>query len=76
MELHEKKTTLYKEQDSEKIKTYQEQIKAIPLENIAYIDKIDIVTHLFRGHCCVVKTKNTRQNQQKIHAKNSKTRYF
>ena len=50
MELHEKKTTLYKEQDSEKIKTYQEQIKGIPLENIAYIDETGIDTYLFREH--------------------------
>ena len=40
LELHEKKTTLYKEQDSEKIKIYQEQIKGIHPENIAMLQKV------------------------------------
>ena len=45
-----KKTTHYKEQDSEKIKTYQEQIKGIPPEKIAYIDETGIDTYLFREY--------------------------
>ena len=45
-----KKTTHYKEQGSEKIKTYQEQIKGIPPENTAYIDETGIDIYLFREH--------------------------
>ena len=50
MELHEKKTTLYNEQNSEKIKTYQDQIKGIHPENLAYIDETGIDTYLVREH--------------------------
>ena len=45
-----KKTTNYKEQDAEKVKSYEEQIKGIPVENIAYIDETGIDTYLFREH--------------------------
>ena len=45
-----KKTTNYKEQNSEKVKLYQEKIKGIPPENIAYIDETGIDTYLFREH--------------------------
>ena len=45
-----KKDNTHKEQDSEKIKTYQEQIKGIPLENIVYIDETGLDTYLFREH--------------------------
>ena len=50
MGLHEKKTTKYKEQISEKVRLYQEQIKGIHPENIAYIDETGIDTYLFREY--------------------------
>ena len=42
MELHEKKTLRYKEQDKEKVKEYHEKIKDIPKEKIAFIDETGI----------------------------------
>ena len=68
MELHEKKTTHYKEQDSEKIKTYQEQIKGIHPENIAYIDETGIDTYPFLEY-------GYAQKVQKIYDKISGRKY-
>ena len=48
MESHEKKTTLYKEQNSEKVEAYIAEIKDILPEKIAYVDEsgIDINTFI------------------------------
>ena len=43
-----KKTTRYREQDSAKVAAYQEQIKDIPPEKIAYVDECGIDTYLYR----------------------------
>jgi len=50
MELHEKKTIRYKEQEQEKVKEYQEKIKDIPKEKIAYIDESGIDSCLYREY--------------------------
>ena len=46
----QKKTTRYREQDSEKVAAYQEQIKAIPPEMIAYVDECGIDKYLYREY--------------------------
>ena len=46
MELHEKKTTLYKEQKPEKVESYLEEIKDILPEKIAYVDESGIDQYL------------------------------
>ena len=48
--LHEKKTTRYEEQDAEKVAAYQEEIKDIPPEKIAYVDECGIATDLYRAY--------------------------
>ena len=45
-----KKTTCYQEQDPEKAAAYQEQIKDIPTEKIAYVDECGIDTYLYREY--------------------------
>jgi len=47
--LHEKKTTRYQEQDPEKVAAYQEEIKDIPPEKIAYVDECGIDMYLYPG---------------------------
>ena len=46
----QKKTTRYREQDSEKVAAYQEQIKDIPPEKIAYVDECGIDKYLYREY--------------------------
>ena len=46
----QKKTTRYREQDPEKVAAYQEQIKDIPPEKIAYVDECGIDTYLYREY--------------------------
>lgn len=46
----QKKTTRYKEQDTQKVAEYLDKIKDIPKENIAYIDETGIDTYLMREH--------------------------
>ena len=46
----EKKTSRYKEQDQQKVAAYQEQIKDIPPEKIAYVDECGIDTYLYREY--------------------------
>ena len=50
MESHEKKTTFYKEQNSEKVEAYLEEIKDILPEKIAYVDESGIDTCLYREY--------------------------
>ena len=45
-----KKTTRYTEQDTEKVAAYQEEIKDIPPEKIAYVDECGIDTYLYREY--------------------------
>ena len=45
-----KKTTRYREQDAEKVAAYQEEIKDIPPEKIAYVDECGIDTYLYREY--------------------------
>ena len=45
-----KKTTGYQEQDQEKVAAYQEQIKDVPAEKIAYVDECGIDTYLYREY--------------------------
>ena len=40
----------YQEQDQEKVAAYQEQIKDIPTEKIAYVDECGIDTYLYREY--------------------------
>ena len=49
-ESREKKTTRYAEQDAEKVAAYQEEIKDIPPEKIAYVDECGIDTYLYREY--------------------------
>ena len=46
----QKKTTRYREQEPEKVAAYQEQIKDIPPEKIAYVDECGIDTYLYREY--------------------------
>ena len=46
----QKKTTRYREQDREKVAAYQEQVKDIPPEKIAYVDECGIDTYLYREY--------------------------
>lgn len=50
MESQEKKVLHYKEQDQEKMKQYQQKIKNIPKEKIAYIDESSINSCLYREY--------------------------
>ena len=45
-----KKTISYQEQDQQKVAVYQEQIKDIPPEKIAYVDECGIDTYLYREY--------------------------
>ena len=45
-----KKTARYKEQDAERAAVYQEKIKDIPPEKIAYVDECGIDTYLYREY--------------------------
>ena len=45
-----KKTTRYLEQDPEKVAAYQEKIKDIPSEKVAYVDECGIDTYLYREY--------------------------
>lgn len=45
-----KKTTRYQEQEEQRVATYQEQIKDIPPEKIAYVDECGINTYLYREY--------------------------
>jgi len=45
-----KKTTRYQEQEEQRVATYQEQIKDIPPEKIAYVDECGIDTYLYREY--------------------------
>ena len=45
-----KKTTRYKEQDAERVAVYQEEIKDIPPEKIAYVGECGIDTYLYREY--------------------------
>lgn len=45
-----KKTTGYREQDSEKVAAYQAKISAYPIEKIAYVDECGIDTYLYREY--------------------------
>ena len=45
-----KKTTCYQEQDQEKVAAYQEEIKDVPPEKIAYVDECGIDTYLYREY--------------------------
>ena len=45
-----KKTISYQEQDRQKVVAYQEVIKDIPLEKIAYVDESGIDTYLYREY--------------------------
>ena len=46
----EKKTTRYQEQEEQRVAAYQEQIKDIPPEKIAYVDECGIDTYLYREY--------------------------
>ncbi len=46
----EKKTISYQEQDQRIVAVYQEQIKGLPLEKIAYVDECGIDTYLYREY--------------------------
>ncbi len=46
----EKKTTSYREQDQQKVAAYQEQIKDIPPDKIAYVDECGMDTYLYREY--------------------------
>lgn len=46
----EKKTVRYQEQEQQKVAAYQEQIKDIPPEKIAYVDECGIDTYLYREY--------------------------
>ena len=46
----QKKTTRYQEQDPEEVAAYQEQIKEIPPEKVAYVDECGIDTYLYREY--------------------------
>ena len=46
----EKKITGYQEQDQQKVAAYQEEIKDIPPEKIAYVDECGIDTYLYREY--------------------------
>lgn len=46
----EKKTIGYQEQDQQKVAAYQEQIKDVPPEKIAYVDECGIDTYLYREY--------------------------
>ena len=50
IKLHEKKTTRYEEQDPQKAAAYQEQLKDVPPEKIAYVDECGIDTYLYREY--------------------------
>ncbi len=52
-----KKTLSYKEQNPEKVKEYNEKIKDIPEEKIAYVDETGIDSYLYReyGYAPVVR---------------------
>jgi len=50
MESHEKKALYYKEQNSERVKEYQETIKNTPEERIAYVDETGIDSCLYREY--------------------------
>ena len=43
-------TTSYQEQDRQKVAAYQEEIKDIPPEKIAYVDESGIDTYLYREY--------------------------
>ena len=45
-----KKTTRYQEQEEQRVAAYQEQIKDIPPEKIAYVDECGIDTYLYREY--------------------------
>ena len=45
-----KKATRYREQEPEKVAAYQEEIKDIPPEKIAYVDECGIDTYLYRQY--------------------------
>jgi len=45
-----KKTTGYREQEPQKVAAYQEEIKDIPPEKIAYVDECGIDTYLYREY--------------------------
>ena len=45
-----KKTSRYQEQEQQKVEAYQEQIKNIPPEKIAYVDEYGIDTYLYREY--------------------------
>ena len=45
-----KKATRYREQEPEKVAAYQEEIKDIPPEKIAYVDECGIDTYLYREY--------------------------
>jgi len=46
----EKKTASCQEQNQQKVTVYQEQIKDVPLEKIAYVDECGIDTYLYREY--------------------------
>lgn len=46
----EKKAVRYQEQEQQKVAAYQEQIKDIPPEKIAYVDECGIDTYLYREY--------------------------
>ena len=48
--LQRKKTTSYQEQDRQKAAAYQEEIKDIPLEKVAYVDESGIDTYWYREY--------------------------
>ena len=50
-----KKTRYYKEQDEEKVKTYNEKIKNIQKDKIVYLDETGIQTYIYREYARAVK---------------------
>ena len=50
MESHIKKTLHYYERKEEQVKEYLEKIADIPKERIAYVDKTDIDSYLYREY--------------------------
>ena len=50
-----KKTKRYREQDSEKVSLYNEEIKDISKENLIYVDESGFEQYYYREHCYCLK---------------------
>ena len=53
-----KKSTLYKEQNPEKVEAYLKEIEDILPEKIAYVDEAGIDTCLYREYAYALRTEN------------------